>query len=332
MAGYVLGSGWHVVLRDLGIDTAATLARADLPRELLARPDAMLTIEQFYRLWTAVEAEFDGPDVALAMAQAITTEAFTPAIFAGLCSPTLRVAAERIATYKRLFYPVTLDVKCEDALRIAVKAREPFEPPPVLARFELLFWIRFARLGTREHIRPIRLTFPAPVPDRQALAEFAGGDCVVIGRSPEITFGALDARCPFVTANEAMWQVFEPTLRQRLTVSDDNAPWSARVHAALLAALPAGRGSLSELAADLHLSARSLQRRLAAEGDTFQGILDRARERLARHFLTTTDLPDSEIAFLIGYDEPASFHRRFRSWTGCTPGEVRAAVLEPKSG
>lgn len=66
------------------------------------------------------------------------------------------------------------------------------------------------------------------------------------------------------------------------------------------------------------------QRRLAEEGTSYQGVLDRTRERLARHYLTTTALADTEIAFLIGYDELTSFRRAFRSWIGRTPGEVRA--------
>lgn len=336
MAGYALGPGWQVVVHDLGVDAAAVLARARLPIDLLARPDARLTGEQFYTLWAALEAEFDGPDVALAVAQTVSAEAFAPPVFAGLCSPTLRVAAERIATYKRLLYPVTLDVDYDATLCIRVRSRAPFEAPPVLARFEVLFWVTFARLGTREQVRPVQLTLPTPVPDPEALAEFAGDGSVAIGKPAEIRFSALDARRPFITANEAMWHVFEPDLRQRLDSLDVDATWSARSHAALLTALPAGRGSLTEVAADLHVSPRSLQRRLAAEGDTFQEVLDRTRERLARHYLTTTGLSDTEIAFLIGYDEQTSFHRAFRSWTGSTPGEARSArfdnALKSKSG
>ncbi|QUR67719.1 helix-turn-helix domain-containing protein [Mycobacterium spongiae] len=327
MQTYSVDPGWRVVLRDLRVEVAAVLRRAGLPPDLFGRGDARLTAEQFYTLWAALEQEYQDDtarDVALAVARTVTAEAFAPPIFAGLCSPTLTVAAHRIATYKRLLYPVTLAVAGAPELRIAIGSRAPFEPPPVLVRFELLFWVAFARLGTREDVRPMRLVLPEAPPDPDGLAAFIGDGRWVVGPRPEIEFTALDARRPFVTANDAMWQVFEPELRRRLTALDVDASWADRVHAALLTALPAGRRSLGDVADDLHVSRRSLQRWLAAEGYSFSDVLDRTRERLARHYLTSTGLSDTEIAFLIGYEELTSFHRAFRSWTGHTPGVVRS--------
>ena len=75
----------------------------------------------------------------------------------------------------------------------------------------------------------------------------------------------------------------------------------------------------------LHKSGRTVQRRLRAEGLRYQSVLDRTRERLARGYLATSALPVDTIAFLLGYDDPASFYRAFRTWTGTTPEAVRRA-------
>ncbi len=72
------------------------------------------------------------------------------------------------------------------------------------------------------------------------------------------------------------------------------------------------------------LAASRLRQQVGAIG---KSLRDRTRERLARHYLTTTALSDTEIAFLIGYEVVASFHRAFRSWTGSTPGQTRAAAV-----
>lgn len=67
------------------------------------------------------------------------------------------------------------------------------------------------------------------------------------------------------------------------------------------------------------------KRRIEAEGSSFQRILAKTREALARHYLEGTDLPAAEIAFLLGFDEPKSFYRAFRGWTGTTPEHLRQA-------
>ncbi|WP_421845505.1 AraC family transcriptional regulator ligand-binding domain-containing protein [Mycobacterium sp.] len=324
MRNYSVDSGWRVILTDLGVDVAEVLRRANLPSDLFSRPDARLTAVQFYMLWAAIQQAYEGGDVALAVARTVTAESFAAPIFAGLCSPNLRVAAERIATYKRLLYPVTLGIAEGETLSVWVESRAPSEPPAALVRFELLFWVTLARIGTRQHIRPTRLVLSEEPPDAEALAVFLGDSRVEVGPHPEIHFSVIDARRSFVTANDAMWKIFEPELRRRLETLDADATWADRVHAALLTALPAGRRSLAEVAGELHVSPRSLQRWLATEGYSFSEVLDRTRERLARYYLTSTELSDIEIAFLIGYEELSSFHRAFRAWTGHTPGSVRA--------
>lgn len=79
------------------------------------------------------------------------------------------------------------------------------------------------------------------------------------------------------------------------------------------------------VAHDLTMSARTLQRRLRAEGTTFQSVLESTRESLARHYLAESELSAGEISFLLGYADPRSFYRAVQAWTGLTPQLVRAA-------
>ena len=96
-----------------------------------------------------------------------------------------------------------------------------------------------------------------------------------------------------------------------------------RVRAALLEGLPSGLASIEAITRKLAMSRRTLQRRIEAEGTSFQAILRDTREALARHYLERTALPAAEISFLLGFDEPNSFYRAFRGWTGLTPDSVR---------
>ena len=95
------------------------------------------------------------------------------------------------------------------------------------------------------------------------------------------------------------------------------------MRAALLEGLPSGMVAMSDVAAKLALSPRTMQRRIEAEGTSYQQLLRETREAVARHYLANTALPAAEISFLLGFDEPNSFHRAFRSWTGTTPDSVR---------
>jgi len=54
--------------------------------------------------------------------------------------------------------------------------------------------------------------------------------------------------------------------------------------------------------------------------------LNELREELAIHYLSSTQFSSAEISFLLGYEEPNSFFRAFRTWTGQTPEIVRASL------
>jgi AraC-like DNA-binding protein len=75
----------------------------------------------------------------------------------------------------------------------------------------------------------------------------------------------------------------------------------------------------------LATSPRTLQRQLQLEGTTYQAVLTDTRKRLARHYLTHSDMTTAEIAYLLAYEDTNSFYRAFRTWTGATPDTVRTA-------
>jgi len=105
------------------------------------------------------------------------------------------------------------------------------------------------------------------------------------------------------------------------------APFEERLRAALLELLPSGRSQKSDAARALGIGAGTLQRRLEREGTSFQAVLAKTREALARHYLSQTQLTPSEIAYLLGFDDPNSLYRSFRRWTGMTPEAVRRSSL-----
>ncbi len=104
---------------------------------------------------------------------------------------------------------------------------------------------------------------------------------------------------------------------------------STRVVALLGEQLAHGEPHRGELARALNLSERTLQRRLADEGCSYQQLLNDTRRQLAERHLSSGKLPAAEIALLLGYSEPSVFFRAFRQWTGLSPGGYRARVSRP---
>ena len=86
------------------------------------------------------------------------------------------------------------------------------------------------------------------------------------------------------------------------------------------------------LARQLCLSPSTLRRRLAEEGQNYQGLKDSVRRELAIAWLSQEDAAMSEIAERLGFADSSSFYKAFRKWFGCNPGHYRALVLKRGSG
>lgn len=315
---YAVGAAARAVVADLGASVASLLRRAGLPADALEREG--LAPPDYYRLWDAL-VEDVGPDLVARLARVLRVEVFDPAVYAALCSADLAAAAGRIAVHKRLLGPLTLDVEDDPETGLTLRIGWPPgpTPPAALVHAELAFWVVLARAGTRTALRPLRLTCPEP-PTSADLLEFLGAP-VLASPATTLVFTRRDAHRPFVTADDTVWQALAPLLGRRLE-EHDGGTVAERVRTVLLELLPAGAASASAVARRLGLGPRTLQRRLAAEGTGFQRVLDETRSRLAGHYLDA-GLPVAEIAFLLGYDEPTSFYRAFRAWSGSTPMAAR---------
>jgi len=330
---FVIDPGWAVVLRDLGVSTTDVLRRAGEPDDLLSRSSCVLPSGRFFALWRALEAEAADPLLALHLGEAMTTESFQAPLFAALCSDNFGNAAVRLGEYEGLIGPLVLRVHHgPDALDVTVDCLHegPALVPINLLLWKLVFVIRIARMGTREPVTALRVTLP-DLPKATAYAAFFGVP-IEVGPHATLRCSAHDASRPFLSRNADLWKVFEPSLRRRLGELSADASMHERVRAVLLELLPSGRSSLSDVSRRLAIARRTLQRRLSAEGVVFQNILDGVRTELAHHYLRAPRMSFAEISFLLGFENPNSFFRAFRGWTGTTPEAVRHALLASPVG
>jgi len=98
------------------------------------------------------------------------------------------------------------------------------------------------------------------------------------------------------------------------------------VRRALASRIGRGDTRIQAIAGILATSTRSLQRRLAAAGVSYQQLLDLSRRDAAERYLTDSLLSIGEVAYLLGYSEPAAFNRAFRRWHHEPPQAFRLAT------
>jgi AraC-like DNA-binding protein len=102
--------------------------------------------------------------------------------------------------------------------------------------------------------------------------------------------------------------------------------YASRVRAALTKLVEERRSSVEDVAKELAVSPRTLQRRLEREGTTFGAVCDDARRAAALAHLRNPGVAIKEAAFRLGFSEPSTFYRAFRRWTGDTPANYRRAL------
>jgi len=166
--------------------------------------------------------------------------------------------------------------------------------------------------------------------DVDALERFFG--CRIYGHSPAniISFPAEALQRRLRTSNPMLFGLLGSYFAQ-VKVSAQRS-YTDEVRACARVALTAGNCSISQCAAKMQVSPRTIQRRLTEQGVRFSDIVEEARIEASKRALHETDDSLSEIALNMGYSDQSSFGRAFKRWTGSTPQSFRAGRLGPSTG
>jgi AraC-like DNA-binding protein len=316
-------------LASLGVDPVRVLARAGLPADRFD-PGGKLTTGEFFALWHAVDAEPGSRDLGLRLTEGRRPSEYDVASAAALRSPNLEEAVRRFARYKRLSCPeqVRIDVrKGEASIRFHWVLAET-HVPRTLVDATFAAFLALARRGTGIKLTPLRLEFARGSADVAMLERHFG--CPLHFNAPFDRFVLPEKALalPFVTFDPAALADLVPGLDAALERRAGAATFDDDVRMAIIRAMCGERPSIDRVARDLGVSTRTLQRRLGEADLTYQALLDEVRKTAARRLLAKTSLEPTDVAFLLGFEEPNSFHRSFTAWEGLTPGKWRGRHLE----
>ncbi|MBP2327040.1 AraC-like DNA-binding protein [Kibdelosporangium banguiense] len=299
------------------------LALAGLPAGMFARPGVTLPVPAYFDLWHAIRKVSDDPDIGIALARAIRADFTEPYFLAVFSCATLGAAIQVIARYKRILSPEDVDLAIEAGGQTTITYRWPDgvgTPPQALVDAELAFLTELTRRVAVQ--APLRMELTTPALDRPS-GHAAYFGCPIRLGAPHnaLVLATADLELPLDTHNPALLRALVPYLRANTPAAQGGQV--ERVRSAIAKRLPGARPTIDAVARDVAMSSRSLQRLLRDHGTSFREMLDKVRHEHARGYLGATSFSDAEIAFLLGFGDPASFYRAFRAWTGMSPGRFR---------
>ena len=312
----------------LGLDPAGLAAEAGLRLEQLRSPDARVRAEQADALWLAAYARSSDPALALHAVEQLPAGTYRVLHYLLANSGTLGDGLERACRWfdlvdGRVALSATVDSGVA-RLRMEIPVVPGGVPRPP-AEYTLAALLAGAR-ALLPDLAPLRVRFSFAEPaDAAEHRRVFGCPVEYAAEHTELLFTRTDWNRRVPGADDALLVLLEQHAASIRAGLPDREDLLARLQDEVAAELPGGAPSLADVARRLGMSARTLQRRLAAEDTTFAAQLDVLRQRLARVHLADDDVALCEVAWLLGFSEQSAFTRAFKRWTGVSPSAWRSS-------
>ncbi len=314
-----------------GHDSAELFAKAGLDHSRLKDPLARFSFQGVTRLWGLARDLIDDPCFGLRVASFWHPTSLHALGYSWLASNSLEEAFERTARYIRVVNTgakgaLQFKKTADDYCLILDPSKMKPHPLPVTVDASLAMLMIMCRAAYGEDLRPIRVSYQHPAPGNiDCFKDFF--DAPVSFSQPETAFW-LDAEvvtAPLSTANPELVRINDQIVTDYLAHLDRH-DITMQVRAKLIERLPSGQVTEEEIAESIHVSQRSLQRKLKEQGLSFTQLLADTRSELGLQYVRDPQRSFNEIAFLLGFSEPGNFSRAFKRWHGKSPSQYRDSV------
>ena len=326
----------HIAAAARIADKRALWTLVGLSPEAAEDPEAEVAPEAYFALLETIAAS-EAPEVRFLteVCAAMRCEEFGAIGLALKSAPTLRHAFLRQARYARRFNSAST-FAFEDAgavYRFTHRSPQASRPGAWLSsEGALATFVTLFREAAGPDLRPVRVQFRHPPQGTRRALEALFGVAPVYGAEGDgMQFSTEHVDRPCAVGDLAIWRWMHGQADRELAAREARAEaegrgLEARVIEAVAARLSDGAPSLADVAGGLGVGARTLQRRLAERGQTFQALVDEARRRLAQELVAGSRYSLAEIAFLTGFSEQSAFTRAFKRWSGRSPRAWREAA------
>ncbi|MCQ4271939.1 MULTISPECIES: AraC family transcriptional regulator [Pseudomonas] len=312
-----------------GVDCRALFLELGMDYAALGDAEARFPQDGMTRLWHRAVELSGNPAIGLNMARVVRPASLHVVGYALMSSRTLREGLTRLVRYQRIIAEgadLNLRMLPEGgALTLAIHG-DRLPPARQSAEASLACTLAFCRWISGTPLKPLQVWLQGPPPaDPEPYRQVFQAPLQFDAEHYGLLFELADLEAPLPSANESLAQLHDRFAGEYLArFSGSRVAHQARQ--VLCRLLPQGEPRRDTVAQALHLSERTLQRRLQDERTSFQQLLDDTRRELAEQYLAQPNLTLLEIAYLLGFADPSNFFRAFRRWFGSTPGEYRAAL------
>jgi AraC-like DNA-binding protein len=313
-------------LEELGLAPVVVLRQAGLPLGLFDQEKILVTTAELFALYEGISAISRDPAIGLKLGTEERVERYDPIAIAALYTRSFRDALQRLARYKQL--------TCPEEIRVLERGNEcivqfiwllaDHGEPSLLVDACFAWIVAIGRRGTGLPVNPKRIEFQRAEKHRKMHERHFRCPVKFEAAQNVLVFDKADIERPFLTHNADLLAMVAPQLEAELSHQLAQQTVGGQVKEVLKKLLAGQRPALQDVARELRLSTRTLQRRLTHEDATFQQLMEDARRELAKHYLLHSSLELNETAYLLGYEDANSFFRAFHNWEGTSPGAWRA--------
>ncbi|MBC7797746.1 MAG: AraC family transcriptional regulator ligand-binding domain-containing protein [Pyrinomonadaceae bacterium] len=304
---------------------------AGISPEFLTRPDESVEGQVSQKVWRKAEELIDDAEIGLHLGEQVHPSTLGLVGFVMLSCANLGEALEKLIRYTNLLTDgvqgtlttigllaqITIEIKRDRQNFLLETPRQQIE-----SSFATIATIARILTGKPLPVREMQFGHVRPPAISEHLRIF-GASVLFSQPTNKIVFAAEALNYPILMANNNLLPAFEAQAEEILRRIAKGETRSKQVQREIIKKLTGDVPNISEIARELNVSERSLQRELATENTTFRELLDETRRESAFRHLQSEKTSVAEISFLLGFSEPSAFHRSFKRWTGTTPHAFR---------
>jgi len=324
------------VLTEQGLCLETAMKQCGIEQSVLRDQESRIATEKLAQLFDYCEKMLGRADIAVLVAKQFRPGMFHVLGYAMMSSNTLHDALARIVQYKRVVSDacgLDLIVRDNQLILELTLMTYPDTGRPVLNQVMceafMASLVQLSRELVSHDLNPLSIDFSGSEPSIGAgyLVEFFLSPIKFCCDKPAIVFDLGQAQQQLVGGNPLVTHAHEKMLDDFLS-RIDKSDLTYVIKNKIYEALPLGAPSQADVARDLGMSLRNLQRKLQEQGTNYKDILEQTRKKLTMEYIQQRHLSISEIGYLVGFSSVGNFNRAFKRWTNTTPSDYRLSCLE----
>lgn len=310
--------------RGINLADVFTSEQQAIVHEAITHTNLQVPVTHLAMMLRQLAQYLNDPDVVLEIASMVTTAHLGIVGYLLHACATLEEALFSLNRYNKLIVNAIELMRIEQLSdRVCLSWSHDPDRDSIVLELGIAIMMQFTRQLVNQPLQIFQINLIKPdIPTHRRYQEFFGCPVQFGQQQTSIIFPAKNLHIPIVKPDKTLLAI----LQQQADIALQSLPrlddFMHQVHQQLAWQCQSGQPTIDQLAKAMHLSVRTLQRRLTEYDMTFQMVLDKVRNQLCNQYLTQ-HIQLSDIAQLLGYSDQSAFTRAFKRWTGTTPLQQR---------